>query len=137
MPAAPQDTKAPQPVPHSPAVTQNGARSVSLGLPSCPLQLCHHSKWCLCGSLCGPYQPTNPVLDMQGSSAPSVTQDKAALPLNPPSAAGPAVIQDGACTVGLVCHLLANIVLERAELHSASLGPTPAAPLSLITVPSQ
>lgn len=79
----------------------------------------------------------NTALDKQGSSAPSVTQDKAALPLSAPSAAGPSVIQDGACTVGLGCHLLANIVLERAELYSASLGPTPAAPLSLITVPSQ
>lgn len=137
MPIAPQDTKAPQPAPHCPAVTQNGASSVSVGLPSCPLQLCHHSRWCLCSK--PRREPTNQqtALDEPGSSALSVTQNKVDPPLGPPSAAGPTVTEDGAYAVCLGCHLLANIVLEWAELHSHSFGPIPAAALSIITVPSQ
>lgn len=119
-----------RPPPPSPAMTQNGASSVRLGLPSCSLQLCHHSRPCLCSK--PRREPTNQqtALDEPGSSALSVTQNKVAPPLGPPSAAGPTITEDGAYAVCLGCHLLANIVLKWAEPHSPSFGPIPAAVLS-------
>lgn len=79
--------------PLSPAVPQEGALCSKPWLrpPGCPPRPATTQERACTGSLCG-LQPTAP--GRSGSSAPSVTQDKVAPPLAPPT-----VTQDGRATV--------------------------------------